>query len=264
VGRGFGISTAVAPQVVREVACEVERLGYSSFWVNDTPAADGLVLLAVAADVTTTIDLGIGVVPLDRRPAPAIVGHVRSLGVPRARLVLGVGSGAPAGGMERVRDAVDVLQHELGARVVVGALGPRMSALAGDVADGALFNWSTPEHAETSARWVLDAARAAGRPPPSLLAYVRCGLLPGARGRLAEELAHYDGLAHFDRHVQRMGVAAADTCVLATEAAALQDGIARYETRVDETIVRAVTPDDGAQHLLALAHACAPRGPVAR
>jgi hypothetical protein len=104
----------------------------------------------------------------------------------------------------------------------------------------------------------LDGARSAGRRGPSLLAYVRCGLLPDARARLTEELTRYNGLSHFDQHLEQMGVAAADTCVLAVEAEALHAGIVRYERRLDEVIVRAVTPSDGVDSLLALMHSCAP------
>ena len=49
MGRGFGITTAVSHDVVRELAPEVERLGYTSFWVNDMPGADGSTSLGVAS-----------------------------------------------------------------------------------------------------------------------------------------------------------------------------------------------------------------------
>ena len=66
MGRGFGITAAVGHDVVRELAPKVEALGYTSFWVNDMPGADGLASLGVALAVTSDIDLGVGVIPLDR------------------------------------------------------------------------------------------------------------------------------------------------------------------------------------------------------
>jgi hypothetical protein len=46
------------------------------------------------------------------------------------------------------------------------------------------------------------------------------------------------------------------------DGAALQAGIVRYEPVLDDTIVRAVTPTDDLEELLALVRACAPGGAV--
>jgi alkanesulfonate monooxygenase SsuD/methylene tetrahydromethanopterin reductase-like flavin-dependent oxidoreductase (luciferase family) len=261
MGRGFGVSAAVNHDVVREVAREVERLGFSSFWANDMPHADGLATLAAASDSTSQIRLGVGVIPLDARDPAGIAQQVRNHRLPIDRLVLGVGGGDSRDALARVRSGVDVLAREVGAPIVVGALGPKMSALAGEVAGGALFNWLTPDFAERSGRWVLDAVEP-GRPSrPSLMAYVRCGLSPGAEPRLREELGRYAGVPQFERHLARMGAGIEETCVLAPDGATLQAGIARYEAVLDEAIVRAVTPDDGLGCLLALMRACAPGSP---
>ncbi|MGD9704600.1 MAG: LLM class flavin-dependent oxidoreductase [Acidimicrobiia bacterium] len=245
--------------VVREVAREAERLGYTSFWVNDMPNADGLASLAAASAATSRIKLGVGVIPLDQR-SPAVIGEgVRSSGLPLDRLLLGVGSGHSPGALGRVRSGVDELEREISAKVVIGALGPKMSALAGEVADGVLFNWVMPEYAERAGRSVLDAAERTDRPSPSLMAYVRCGLTPHAEQRLGEELERYAGVPQFARHVERMGVGARDTCVVGPDIATVQAGIARYEAVLDETIVRAITSSDSLHDLLELLGACAPR-----
>ena len=55
-----------------------------------------------------------------------------------------------------------------------------MCHLAGEVADGVLLNWLTPEHARTSAEWVRAGAAAAQRRPPRLAAYVRVAVGPRA------------------------------------------------------------------------------------
>jgi alkanesulfonate monooxygenase SsuD/methylene tetrahydromethanopterin reductase-like flavin-dependent oxidoreductase (luciferase family) len=52
--------------------------------------------------------------------------------------------------------------------VWLGALGPRMLALAGRVADGVILNLMTPAQAGQAADVVRDAARAAGRDPASV------------------------------------------------------------------------------------------------
>ena len=248
MGRGFGITAAVGHDVVRELAPEVERLGYTSFWVNDMPGADGLASLAVAVAVTSEIDLGVGVIPLDRRPAPTIAASVRGLGLPTERLALGVGSGNAKSSLALVRTGVTLLKEELSVRVVVGALGPKMSAVAGEVADGVLFNWMTPQHIQNLGRSVNG----------SLMAYVRCALLPQAQARLTEEIDRYSGISHYQDHLTRMGATALDTCVVGRDAAALQPGIAQFEPVLNETVVRAITPDDGLESLVTLARACAP------
>ncbi len=248
MGRGFGITAAVGHDVVRELAPEVERLGYTSFWVNDMPGVDGLASLGVALAVTSEIDLGVGVIPLDRRPAATIAARVSDLRLPLDRLVLGVGSGNAKQSLALVRESVGALKAELPVRVVVGALGPRMSAVAGEVADGVLFNWMTPQHIEKLAPSVRG----------SLMAYVRCALLPRAEARLTEEVDRYSMISSYRDHLARMGATALDTCVVGTDAAALQPGLARFETLLDETVVRAITPDDSLDSLVALARACAP------
>jgi alkanesulfonate monooxygenase SsuD/methylene tetrahydromethanopterin reductase-like flavin-dependent oxidoreductase (luciferase family) len=260
MGRGFGVSAAVGNDVIQELAREAEQLGYTSFWVNDIPGADGLESLAAASAGVATIKLGVGVIPLDKRPPATINRDVGAHALPVDRLLLGVGSGGEGGALARVRAGVAELQRTTHAAVIVGALGPRMSELAGEVADGVLLNWMTAEYLAHSGRLVREAAQRAGRPVPSVMAYVRCGLAPGAEARLEQELAHYADVPSFHAHVARMGASARDACVMARDGEALQDAIATFEAVLDETIVRAITPTDTSDDLQALLRACAPTG----
>jgi alkanesulfonate monooxygenase SsuD/methylene tetrahydromethanopterin reductase-like flavin-dependent oxidoreductase (luciferase family) len=59
--------------------------------------------------------------------------------------------------------------------VYLAALGPQMLRLAGEVADGALLNWATPDRIAASRDLVADGARRAGRDPADvpLTMYVR-------------------------------------------------------------------------------------------
>jgi alkanesulfonate monooxygenase SsuD/methylene tetrahydromethanopterin reductase-like flavin-dependent oxidoreductase (luciferase family) len=157
-----------------------------------------------------------------------------------------------------VRAGVDQLRGLVDTTIVVGALGPKMGELAGEVADGILLNWMTPEYLAHNGQLVREAAARSDRLSPALIAYVRCGLTPGAEPRLEQELAHYTSVRSFTDHVARMGAAPRDTCVFAPDPRALQRGLARFQPVLDETIVRAVTPTDGIHDLAALMHACAP------
>ena len=183
MGQGFALFAGTSPEIIRASAREAEALGYSSFWVNHPGATDGLVALALAARETRRIELGIGVIPLHTRGPESIVQGVRSNALPLGRLLLGVGSPNP-GALRRVRDGIAALGSQLSTRLVVAALGPQMCRLAGEVADGVLFNWLTPEHARRSAEWVHAGAAAADRRSPKRFAYVRVALGPAACDRL--------------------------------------------------------------------------------
>ena len=213
---------------------------------------------AAAGTGTTAIKLGVGVIPLDTRPPATIAHDVESHELPLGRLLLGVGSGGGRDALARVRAGVSELEQETSATIVVGALGPKMAQLAGEVADGVLLNWMTSAYLAHAGELVREAAEDAGRPDPSLMAYVRCGLMPGAAPRLAQEIAHYDSVTYFHEHLARMGASARDTCVLAADGEELQAGISRFEAVLDETIVRAITPTDDLGDLQQLLRACAP------
>jgi alkanesulfonate monooxygenase SsuD/methylene tetrahydromethanopterin reductase-like flavin-dependent oxidoreductase (luciferase family) len=257
MGRGFGVAAAVSHDVIREVAREAEQLGYSSFWCNDTPGADGLAGLAVAAGVTERIRLGVGVIPLDRRPADAIAADVESLGLPVERLLLGIGSGRDPR-TSQVEAGIERLHELVTAPVIVGALGPKMTRLGGAVGDGVLFNWQTPQNARESGQICRDGASEAGRPSPLVMAYVRTALLPQGAERLKTEAGRYSAIPAYAAHFERMGVPALDTAVSGPDRATLQAGLAPHEAALDEMVVRAITADDTAESILELLRACAP------
>src|SRR4051812_44897309 len=189
--RGFGVAGALAHPVVRSLAAAAELAGYHTFWVNDTPNGDGLAGLRAAADATTNIRLGVGVIPLDRQPAEVIAQRVIELDLPQDRLTLGIGSGQPKGGIERVRAGATILEDSLQALVVVGALGPKMCAVAGDASGGVLLNWIVPEYVAPSVAIVEAAAHKAGRSQPLLMGYVRTVYGPAAREVFAGEATRY-------------------------------------------------------------------------
>src|SRR5262247_1864169 len=179
---GFAVFAGTKPENIHAAAREAERLGFASFWVNHPGATDGLAALAQAAGQTRRIELGIGVIPLHTRGPESIVGGVKTTALPLDRLLLGVGSPNPEA-LKRVRAGIGELRRQLSTRLIVAALGPQMCRLAGEVSDGVLFNWLTPEYARESAKLVREGAGKGKRPIPRLCAYVRVGLGPGASGR---------------------------------------------------------------------------------
>jgi alkanesulfonate monooxygenase SsuD/methylene tetrahydromethanopterin reductase-like flavin-dependent oxidoreductase (luciferase family) len=257
MAQGFAVFAGVPAEVIQASAREAEALGYSSFWVNHPGPVDGLAALAHAARQTRRINLGVGVIPLHTRGPASIAQGVRQQALPLDRLLLGVGSPNP-GSLARVRDGVAALRGELATRVIVAALGPRMCRLAGEVADGVLFNWLTPEHARRSADWVREGAAAAGRPAPALYGYVRIALGAAAIEKLADEGARYAAIPAYGSHFERMGVKPVDTCIAAPSPDAIAPALARWRGVLDDVVLRAITATDSAEEHVALVRAAKP------
>jgi alkanesulfonate monooxygenase SsuD/methylene tetrahydromethanopterin reductase-like flavin-dependent oxidoreductase (luciferase family) len=257
MGRGFALFAGTAPEIIRASAREAEVLRYSSFWVNHPGATDGLAALAVAAQETRRIDLGVGVIPLHTRGADSIVQGVRANALPLQRLLLGVGSANP-GGLDRVREGIATLRSRLPARLIAAALGPRMCRLAGEIADGVLFNWLTPEHARRSAEWVRAGAAAVGRQPPKTFAYVRVALGPAAYSRLLEEGARYATMPGYAAHFARMEATPVQTAIAAQTPDAIPPALSKWQGAVDEVVLRAITGRDTIEEVLALLRAAQP------
>jgi alkanesulfonate monooxygenase SsuD/methylene tetrahydromethanopterin reductase-like flavin-dependent oxidoreductase (luciferase family) len=258
MAHGFAMFAGVGPDVIRAAAREAEAHGYTSFWVNHPGPTDGLAVLTLAAGEARRIPLGIGVIPLHTRGPGSIVAGVRAGGIDAGRLLLGVGSPNP-GALGRVRAGVAELRARLpGVRLVVAALGPRMCRLAGEIADGVLFNWLTAEHARRSSAWVREGAEAVGRPCPTLYAYVRVALGPAAGKRLAEEGDRYTQIPAYADHFGRMGVQPTDTAIAAVSPAAIGAGLAAWRGAVDEVVLRGITATDTLDETLALVRAARP------
>ena len=257
MGQGFAVFAGAAPEIIRASAREAEGLGYSSFWVNHPGSTDGLVALGLAARETRRIEIGIGVIPLHTRGPDSIVQGVRANALPLDRLLLGVGSPNPDA-LRRVRAGIAELRSQLPVRLVVAALGPQMCRLAGEVADGVLFNWLTPEHARRSAEWVRAGAAAVGRQPPKLLAYVRVALGSAAGDRLQEEGARYAAIPAYAAHFARMGVKPVETAIAARSPDAIPAALGTWQGAVDEVVLRAITGEDTVEENVALLSAAKP------
>jgi len=251
---GFALFAGTAPEVIRASAREADQLGYASFWVNHPGSTDGLAALAVAAIETRRIEIGIGVIPLHTRDPESIVQGVRATVLPLDRLLLGVGSPNP-GSLRRVRDGIAALRSALSARLIVAALGPQMCRVAGEVADGVLFNWLTPEHARRSAEWVRAGAAAAGRQPPKLFAYVRLALGSAARDRLLGEAGRYAAIPAYADHFARMGVKPAETAIAVQSPDAIAPALVQWQGAVDAVVLRAITGQDTVEETVALLRA---------
>lgn len=256
--RGFGIASTLPPAVIGELARAAESAGYQTFWTNDTPDGDGLDALRVAADATGSIGLGVGLLPLDRVPPVTIVQRVAHLVLPVQRLTIGIGAGAAPGGLRRVRHAVPVVSEGTSATVVVGALGPRMCQLAGEVADGVLLDWPAPASVVVAREHVTEGARSSGRVVPRVVGYVFSAVGAVAVERLRREAAYYASVPAYAAHFHRVGIEAMDAVVHADAPADLRRQLAAYDAVLDEVVVRAVVREPGVAGYRRLLEAAAP------
>ncbi len=256
---GFGITAQRDPAAVAigRLATGLETLGYDELWANDGRLGSGLATLAAAAETTERIDLCLGVAPLSNRSAEAIAAEVELLGLPHARLVVGIGTGAGSS-LEAIRRAVGVLRRLLpDVRLGIAALGPRMCGLGGEIADLVLLNWSFPDRIEWSRERIVAGAASAGRTAPRVAGYVRVAIGPDATVRLSEEADHYrDRPRPYTRLFEAQdasqrgapGVAAVDPA----QASVL---LAPYRAALDSCVVRALPLQPGADGWLEIAEA---------
>ncbi|MDQ4111711.1 MAG: LLM class flavin-dependent oxidoreductase [Actinomycetota bacterium] len=84
---------------VEKLAAQAEELGFSSFWVYDTPMLHGdpFIALGQCATATQHIKLGVGVTSPALRSAPAAANHFASLNaLAPGRVICGIGTGNTA------------------------------------------------------------------------------------------------------------------------------------------------------------------------
>jgi alkanesulfonate monooxygenase SsuD/methylene tetrahydromethanopterin reductase-like flavin-dependent oxidoreductase (luciferase family) len=182
--------------------------------------------------------------------------------------------------------------------VALGALGPKMLALAGEAADAAALNWCTPEQVSASRETVAAGARAAGREPGevAMIEYIRICVdddVDAARRAYVKALMGY-ALARpgtnkalgYRGHFARMGFdealteledrrdrgASEDELIEAFPvdlarlvgyfgpASGAGQGFRRLAEGLDTAIVRVVAARPGLESIAAVMEACQPAG----
>lgn len=178
---GVGIWTLALDSVpsarARELAAEIEGLGYSALWIPEVAGRDPFVHLALLLGATRRIVGATGIASIWARDAVAMVEATRALteAFPeRALFGLGVSHrhivenlrghqyGKPLESMRRYLEQMDASPYTAfrpttPVRIVLAALGPKMTQLAGELTCGAHPYFVTPEHTR-SAREILGAA----------------------------------------------------------------------------------------------------------
>jgi alkanesulfonate monooxygenase SsuD/methylene tetrahydromethanopterin reductase-like flavin-dependent oxidoreductase (luciferase family) len=241
MARAFGVTGGLDPAVAVPLAERVAELGYESIWSNDHPGAKGLETLAEFAKGAPTLDLGVGVIALDRQPADVIAADIDRLGIDPARLWLGVGAGFSKKPLTAMREVLPELREKLPeVKLVLAAMGPKMCRLAGSSYDGVFFNWMTPDFAAGKRELVEAGAAESRHATPPVMGYVRTAVGPDAVERLAKEESFYRNLhkGYID-HFARLAEPEGTVGVAGADADAIQSALATY-TAYDTIVVRAL------------------------
>jgi alkanesulfonate monooxygenase SsuD/methylene tetrahydromethanopterin reductase-like flavin-dependent oxidoreductase (luciferase family) len=260
VSRGFGVAAGLDPDVAGALAQRSAELGYESMWSNDHPGALGLETLRAFADAAPDVELGVGVMALDRHDPKSINDEIQRLGIDRDKLWLGVGAGFSKRPLTRMSQALHDLRELVpGVRLVLAAMGPKMCKLAGSSYDGVFFNWMTPEFAASARLNVERGAGDAPRDPPPVFGYVRTAVGPDAGERLAKEESFYRDLHDgYRNHFNRLGEPEGTVGVAASDRDEAQLLLAAYDDPLDVTVVRGLASATVAA-MTAVAEAAAPR-----
>jgi probable F420-dependent oxidoreductase len=205
----------------RELAAEIEALGYGAVWVPDAVGRDPLVHAALLLSGTDRIVVGTGIAQIWGRDPMSMKGGWKTLSEAfPGRFVLGLGVShqpiveglrgqsysRPLTAMREYLDGMDGAMY-IGAepaeppRRVLAALGPKMLALAAERADGAHPYNVPPEHT-ARAREILG--------PDKLLAPEQAVLLetdPAEARRIGRgHLAIYRDLPNYMNNLRRFGI----------------------------------------------------------
>jgi alkanesulfonate monooxygenase SsuD/methylene tetrahydromethanopterin reductase-like flavin-dependent oxidoreductase (luciferase family) len=256
---GFGMTARHDPDPTQlaPLGARIEELGYRELWANDGRSRSGLATLAASARETTRLDLCVGVIPLSERGPEAIAAEVHALGLPHDRLVVGVGTGSGSS-LAVVRDSVAELRRLLpDLRLAISALGPRMCALGGEVADVVLLNWALPDRIRWARERIADGAASAGRATPRVACYVRVAVGPDSLARLTGEVNRYRGRPRpYTRLFQEQEVDARGLPGVAAERAEdVPALLAPYREALDTCVVRGLPASDAISDWLAVAEA---------
>jgi alkanesulfonate monooxygenase SsuD/methylene tetrahydromethanopterin reductase-like flavin-dependent oxidoreductase (luciferase family) len=277
-GTAFTIRDPLPWDDVATIAREGERLGYEGVFLPETGVRDTLATLTGLAGETSTLLLGTGVIPMRARTAElAATAAATVQECSGGRHILGVGTGGAARGalmglrayVATIRERLDEAALGLSAPIPVwiAALGPKATRLAGEVADGVILNWCTPERVAEARATIRDATNAAGRDPDAVTisVYVRGAFSDRADEALLAAASEYTSYPSYARQFRHMGVrptaeAVVEAICLPSDPEAARERLHRYrEAGADLPVVYPVlAPGEAAEASLATLRALAP------
>ena len=189
------------PEIVRTA----DRCGYTDAWSYESFSSDAFAPIAAAAMLTDRMRFGCAIIPVFTRPAPLIAMSAVTVNeLAGGRFILGLGISTPNiveqwmgvpfnKPVTQVRETVEALRAIFkgekvtmrGAKVkmdgfrldlpitnppkiYLGAQGAKMLRIAGEIGDGLITNFITPETVGPMLDHTREGMRAAGKDPSSL------------------------------------------------------------------------------------------------
>jgi probable F420-dependent oxidoreductase len=194
------------PELVRAA----DRCGYSDAWSYESFSSDAFAPIAAAAMLSDKLRFGCAIIPVFTRPAPLIaMSAVTTNQLAGGRFILGLGISTPniveqwmgvpfRKPVTMMRETVEALRAifrgekvtmagkmvkingfrldaniEYAPKIYIGAQGSTMLRIAGEIGDGVIVNFITPETLPAMLDHTRDGMRAAGKDPASLDAVCR-------------------------------------------------------------------------------------------
>jgi len=189
------------PELVRTA----DRCGYTDAWSYESFATDGFAPIAAAAMLSDKMRFGCAIIPVFTRPAPLIAMSAVTVNeLAGGRFILGLGISTPniveqwmgvpfRKPVTMMRETVQALRAifrgekvtmagtmvkidgfrldaaiEHPPKIYIGAQGARMLRLAGELGDGVIVNFITPETVAPMLDNTREGMRAAGKEPAGL------------------------------------------------------------------------------------------------
>jgi probable F420-dependent oxidoreductase len=224
-----------------------ERAGFTDAWSYETFNGDAFVPVAAAAVASDRMRLGTAIVPVFTRPAALIAISAASMQrLSGGRFILGVGISTPTiveqwmgvpykMPVTRLRETVAALRtaftgqkvtvagktvHINGFRlsapveppppIYVGAQGALMLRTAGEIGDGVIVNYITPETFASLLDHIHEGARSAGKPTDNI--DIACRIMVAVdpeedvvRENLRRELTAYVTVPQYNKFFREIG-----------------------------------------------------------
>ncbi len=262
---GVGIGSGNDVESLLGQLRRAEEDGFQSAWIPNIFGTDAMTLAALAGRETSSLEIGTAVVPTHSRhpfymaqqalttqaalggrfvlglgPSHAVVienmlglsyarpaRHVREY-VTVVKELLETGKTKFEGEMYRVSGSLDVASGG-GCPILIGALGPKMRRIAGELADGTI-TWMTGPRTlgEQIGPDVRAAAEAAGRPAPRVVAGIPVLLTDdpaGARAAASQIFSLYGTLPSYRAMLDLEGVADPGELAIAGDEKAIEQAI---------------------------------------
>lgn len=274
-----------APSDVVTDAVAAEEAGFGAAWCNHfSRHMDSLTMLAAAARATSRIELGVGVIPTyPRHPANLAQAAATVQELASGRLVLGVGVSHRvvieamhgldySSQLGHLREYLTILNALLNdgycsfsgehyrvqaviqfpgsspVPVVVGAVGPAMCRLGGELSDGVNTWMAGPRYIErVVAPKAAEGAEVSGRSTPRIVAGIPVALdsdQDRAREVAANTFAMYGMLPNYRRMMDRAGVDGPADVAIAGDENTVRSGLQAF-LEAGATDVWAVPFDTG-------------------